>query len=139
MTSFSLPAGYPRIQRVNSFHELVTTPFAEGVNALCWVRTLPGDFSEAVGQLCASEGIATLSDARLRALSVSAQGRVAIDVLLEDQRLLREHGLAPVKLVYLFTLRVNFNTLHMRIKSVFAIHTYATTDTYTTRVWWDKQ
>jgi hypothetical protein len=33
--------GYPRIQQVNSFQELVSTPFAGGVNALCWQRTLP--------------------------------------------------------------------------------------------------
>jgi hypothetical protein len=87
---------YPRIKRVESFHELLTTPFAAGVNALCWERTLPGDFSEVVAQLGVSEGITILDELRLRALSVSAAGRAAIDVLLEDQRLLRKHGLDPV-------------------------------------------
>jgi hypothetical protein len=96
MTPFTLPPGYTRIKRVNSFHELVTTPFSGGVNALCWPRTLPGNFREVVEHLAVSEGIATLDETRLRSLPLSAAGRAAIDLLLEDQRLLREHDLAPV-------------------------------------------
>ncbi|HRE04964.1 MAG TPA: hypothetical protein PKX00_05105 [Opitutaceae bacterium] len=95
MTSFSLPADYRRIQRVSSFHELVTTPFADGVNALCWPRALPGDFGEVVRLLGVNEGIVTLDEARLRALPVGAAGRAAIAVLLEDQQRLRDHGLSP--------------------------------------------
>jgi hypothetical protein len=96
MIPFNLPAGYPRIKRVKSFQELVTTPFADGVNALCWERTLPGDFGEVVAQLGVHAGIAAIDDAQLLALPVSAAGRLAIEVLLEDQRLLRQHGVAPV-------------------------------------------
>jgi hypothetical protein len=96
MTPFKLPTGYTRIQVVKSFHELVTTPFEGGVNALCWERTLAGDFSEVVERLCVGEGITNLEDAHLQGLRVSAAGRAAIDVLLEDQRLLREHDRDPV-------------------------------------------
>ena len=96
MISTPLPHGYHRIQLVNSFHELVATPFAGGVNALCWPRTLPGDFNEVVEHLAVSEGISTLDDARLLALPVIAAGRAAIALLLEDQRRLRDHGLDPV-------------------------------------------
>lgn len=96
MTPFALPPGYPRIQRVESFQELITTPFAGGVNALCWPRLLAGDFSEVVGGLRVGVGITTLDDVRLDALAVSAAGRVAIDMLRDDQRLLRAHGLDPV-------------------------------------------
>lgn len=96
MTPFTLPWDYPRIQTVNTFHELVTTPFASGVNALCWERTLPGDFGEVVAQLGIIEGITTLDEARLVALALSAAGRDAIATLLEDLRLLRTHGLSPV-------------------------------------------
>ena len=96
MTLFTPPSGYPRIRTVNSFHELVTAPLADGVNALCWPRTLPGDFGEVVELLGAGEGITALDDERLLSLPVSAAGRVAIEVLLEDQRLLREHDRAPV-------------------------------------------
>lgn len=92
---FSSP-DYPRIRRVNDFHELVATPFANGINALCWERTLPGDFREVVSLLGAVEGIVTLDEARLLALPVSAAGRTAIDIMLEDQRLLRARNLDPV-------------------------------------------
>lgn len=92
---FTLP-DYPCIKRVNSFAELVATPFAGEVNALCWPRVLPGDFDEVVARLGAGEGIDTLDEARLRALPLSAAGRTAVDVMLEDLRLLRSHALDPV-------------------------------------------
>ena len=63
MTPFLPPPGYARIRVVTSFHELVTTPFAGGVNALCWPRTLPGDFGEVVKLLGAGDGIETLDEA----------------------------------------------------------------------------
>jgi hypothetical protein len=96
MIPFALPSGYTRIKLVKSFHELVTTPFADGVNALCWQRTLSGDFGEVVEHLAAGGGITTLDDARLEGLPVNVAGRAAIDILLEDQRLLRDRGLDPV-------------------------------------------
>jgi len=95
MPLFISPPGYTRIKVVDSFHELVTTPFGGGINALCWQRTLPGDFSEIVEQLAVKEGITSLADTRLKALSLSVAGRIARDVLLEDQRLLRDHGIIP--------------------------------------------
>ena len=91
-----LPDGYGRIRLVNSFEELATTRFADGVNALCWPRVLIGDFAEVVARLGDGEGIITLDDDRLRALSVSTAGRTAIGHLLEDQRLLRDLDLDPV-------------------------------------------
>ncbi len=94
--SFNFPADYPRIRRVHSFSELVSTRFADGVNALCWERSLPGDFSEVVARLGTGEGIVTLEEEVLRALPVSAAGRVAIEVMLADLALLRAQELAPV-------------------------------------------
>lgn len=38
MTPFTPHPGYARINVVKSFAELVATPFAGGVNALCWER-----------------------------------------------------------------------------------------------------
>ena len=96
MDSFCLPSDYPRIKRVNSFQELINTRFADGINALCWERTMRGDFGEVVQRLGVSEEVTPISEARLRELPVSAAGRAAIEMLLEDQRLLREHGAAPV-------------------------------------------
>ena len=96
MIPFSLPPGYNRIKVVNSFHELVSTPFGHGVNALCWQRTLPGEFSEIVAQLGVGEGITTLDDTRLHSLRAGAANRAAIDILLEDQHRLRAVDLEPV-------------------------------------------
>jgi hypothetical protein len=90
-----LPAN-PRIKIVPSFAELVATPFAGGVNALCWPRELPGDFAAVVQALGTGEGVTTLDAARLNALELGAEGRLARDVLLADLQLLETQGLAPV-------------------------------------------
>jgi len=92
----SLPSSYARVRRVNSFHELISTRFENGVNALCWERTLPGDFGEIVNLLGTDIGITTLEENQLLQLPISAAGKIAVGILLEDQRLLREHGLDTV-------------------------------------------
>ncbi|MBI5767022.1 MAG: hypothetical protein HZA93_04455 [Verrucomicrobia bacterium] len=79
-----------------SFEELVATPFGHGVNALCWQRTLPGDFEEVVTQLAVHDGMASLNDDLLRALPLSRAGRTAVEVLLADQERLRSRGLDPL-------------------------------------------
>lgn len=86
----------PRIRRVQSFDELASTPFANGINALCWERTLPGDFRDVVARLGPGEGLVALDEARLRSLLLSAAGRTAVDVLLSDLQLLRARELEPV-------------------------------------------
>ncbi len=94
--TLNLPSNYPRIQQVRSFQELISTPFADGVNALCWERALPGNFGEVVARLGDGEGIVTLEEERLNSLPVSAAGRLAIEHMLADLRLLRAQELAPV-------------------------------------------
>ncbi len=83
------------IRDVDNFHDLVTTPFAHGINAVCWRRALPGDFAEVVAALGGGEGIIGLDEARLRGLRLGEAGRVAIECMLEDLRRLRAHGFAP--------------------------------------------
>lgn len=94
--SADFPIHHPRIRRVNSFAELVGTPFADGVNALCWPRALAGDFAEVLARIEPDEGLETLDAARLRSLHVGSDGRVAIETMLADLELLETHGLAPV-------------------------------------------
>jgi len=96
MTPLALPPDYPRIKVVGSFDELVGARLVDGVNALCWRRELPGGFEEVVERLGAGEGIVTLDEGRLTELTVSVEGRKAIEFLLEDQRRLRERELDPV-------------------------------------------
>ena len=95
MNPLTLPSDYSRIQVVSSFEELLATRFEGGVNALCWLRELSGDFAEVVEKLAASEGITALDEAVLNGLPVSAAGKVAIAVMLGDLRLLREQGRSP--------------------------------------------
>jgi len=87
--------GQPRVRQVRSFEELRTTRFADGVNALCWERTLTGDYAEVIAKLGPGEGIVPLDDERIRALELSSAGRLAAEAMLADQQLLRDHDLAP--------------------------------------------
>ena len=89
------PLDYPRIKIVNSFEELVGTPWAAGINALCWRRTLSGDYRDIVGQLGPVEGIVSLDEESLASLSLSEAGKEARKQLLTDLRLLQGFGLSP--------------------------------------------
>jgi hypothetical protein len=90
------PAANDRIGLVGSFAELAATPFAGRINALCWPRHLPGDFGEVVSQVGDADDMVTLDEARLGALPVSAAGRLAVEALIADLQLLREHQRDPV-------------------------------------------
>ena len=96
MAALFLPSDYPRIKVVKSFDELVGTPFASGINALCWQRELDGDFGEVIRQLTVKEGITTLDEAALSNLALSGNGKNAVAAMLKDLRLLRNAGLDPV-------------------------------------------
>jgi hypothetical protein len=90
---------------VHSFAELLSTPFAGEVNALCWPRALSGDFTEVIAKLPVRPGIAALEDDEMLALELSAAGQQARDAMLGDLRLLREHGLLP-----------ELNTIHGHVR-----------------------
>lgn len=84
--------------RVGSFAELVAQPFVRGVNAVCWERTLAGDYAEVVRLIGdgGGEPITVLDEATLQGLPVSAAGRLAVNQMLADYRLLRDLDLDPV-------------------------------------------
>jgi hypothetical protein len=96
MGALSLPPNYPRIKLVKSFNELMSTPFANGINALCWQRELDGDFAEVLRCLQPGKGITGLDAPSLRALPLSDAGKNAVDAMLGDLRLLQEAQLDPV-------------------------------------------
>lgn len=96
MSPLLLPSDYPRIKVVGSFEEMIATPFSDGINALCWPRTLAGDFGEVVALLGAGEGIVALDETRLTRLPAGPAGRAAITHLLEDQERLRQQERDPV-------------------------------------------
>lgn len=85
-----------RVRLVGNFQELLTTPFGDGVNAFCWSRSLPGDYAEVVAKLGPGEGLVALDEERLRSLELSGKGKVAVEQMLGDLRLLRDAGRDPV-------------------------------------------
>ncbi len=84
-----------QIQYVTNFHDLVTTPFHGNINAICWTRELIGDFGEIVNQIEVQDNMVELHPEELHELVLSAQGKLARDILLHDMKLLEAHGASP--------------------------------------------
>jgi hypothetical protein len=84
------------IQRVTSFQDLVSTPFHGEINAICWTRTLIGDFAEIVEKIELNENIRVLDEDALLELSLSEKGQLAREILLNDFKLLTSQGASPV-------------------------------------------
>ena len=85
----------PQIQYVHNFHDLVATPFQGNTNAICWTRELIGDFGEIVNQIEVQDNMVELHPDELHELVLSAQGKLARDILLHDMKLLEAHGASP--------------------------------------------
>lgn len=85
-----------QIHRVTNFQDLISTPFHGEMNAVCWNRTLTGDFSEIANKIGLNGNIATLDQNELLELQLSEQGQLAHEVLLNDLRVLKDHGASPV-------------------------------------------
>ena len=84
------------IHCVTNFQDLISTPFHEEMNAICWSRTLSGDFSEIVQKIELNENMAELDEELLRALSLSEQGQLARTILLNDLKMLKAQGASPI-------------------------------------------
>ncbi|MDQ8190900.1 hypothetical protein [Roseibacillus persicicus] len=84
MTTRDLTSQGPRIKEVASFEELVSGSFSDGINALCWRRTLAGDFAELVANLQPQEGILPLDESLLKELPLGVGGKRAVAEILED-------------------------------------------------------
>jgi hypothetical protein len=90
-----LPSDYDRIKVVNSFDELVKTPMGPRINALCWQRTLDGNFNELAELLHNENEITPLDEELFSSLRLSPHGQRAAEILLQDRDLMRGHGLSP--------------------------------------------
>ena len=84
-----------QIQHVSNFQDLVSTPFQGEMNAICWQRELIGNFSEIVGQVEFNGNMAELDREELVELQLSRKGQLAREILLNDYKLLKEHGASP--------------------------------------------
>jgi hypothetical protein len=95
MTPFTHPLSFPRVKTVSDFDALVSTPFTNGVNALCWPRSLDGDYAEVMRAISGDDPIINLDDTALRSLSLTAVGRLAAETMIADLHRLRARGLDP--------------------------------------------
>lgn len=84
------------IQYVTSFQDLVSTRFIGVINAICWAHKLTGDFSEIVKKVELNGNITEICEDELRELQLSEQGQLAREVLLNDLKMLQDHGASPV-------------------------------------------
>jgi hypothetical protein len=85
-----------QIHSVTNFQDLVSTPFDGEMNAICWNRQLTGDFSEIVNKIPLNGNMVVLEEEELLALTLSEQGQLARELLLNDLNLLKSHGAAPI-------------------------------------------
>jgi hypothetical protein len=81
---------------INNFNELITTPFKDNYNAICWKRILEGDFEELVNAITLEENMMELSEEDLLELKLSENGIIARDTILSDLKLLSNLGFEPV-------------------------------------------
>lgn len=84
------------IQFVSSFKELISTAFQGDVNAICWKRELTGDFSEIVAKIELDENIIELNEKDLLKISLSEEGQIAREIILNDLGLLKAQGASPI-------------------------------------------
>lgn len=84
-----------QIQSVTNFRDLVTIALHGEMNAVCWKRELKGDFSEIEKKIVAKENIKVIDEYKLLELELTEQGQLARDIILNDLKLLKEHGASP--------------------------------------------
>lgn len=85
-----------QMKRVTSFQDLVSTSFHGELNAICWERKLNGDFSEIVNKIAFTGNMTIIEEEELLELHLSEQGQLAREILLNDLKLLKEHGASPI-------------------------------------------
>jgi hypothetical protein len=90
-----IPNPSHQIQIVFNFQDLVSTPFQGNTNAICWTRELIGDFEEIVNSIEVDDNMVELHPDDLRELVLSEAGQLARDIILNDMKLLEEHGASP--------------------------------------------
>ena len=91
----SMTSEHSQLIYVSSFEELINTKFMGQRNAICWQREVQGDFKEIVDQLELEDDLTEISIEDLLALSLSKQGNLAREILLNDIKLLTEIGALP--------------------------------------------
>lgn len=84
-----------QILQIDGIQDLIAKDFNGRINAMCWQRELKGDFLEIVKKIEATGNLLTLKEKQIIELDLSMQGQLARKVILEDIRVLKEHGAEP--------------------------------------------
>ncbi len=80
---------------VSTFDQLIKTEYEGTVNAICWKRNLSGDFKEIVAKLQLKDNVTDVSIEDLLSLSLSPEGVMARELILNDLKLLADFGALP--------------------------------------------
>jgi hypothetical protein len=86
---------HSQIKVVSSFEALMNTGFQGNQNALCWERSLEGDFEEIVSKLKLKENVTEIYPKDLLELQLSEKGDIARNIILDDLQLLKDFGASP--------------------------------------------
>ena len=81
---------------VTNFQELISSSFQGNINAINWSRELKGDYKEIVDAIVFEGNLIEINKEDLLALNLTEQGEIARNVLLEDLKLLEDHGASPI-------------------------------------------
>ena len=84
-----------QIKTVSSFKELINREFQGDNNAICWQRNLVGDFGEIVSKLELKNNITEVSVEDLENLTLTDHGELAIEIIINDLKLLTDFGASP--------------------------------------------
>ncbi|MDD7913545.1 hypothetical protein [Polaribacter ponticola] len=85
-----------QIQIVKNFEALISSKFQGDLNAMCWNRTLEGDFSEIINKFTINRNITEVNVAQLLTLQLSKKGQIAREIIINDLKLLKKHGASPI-------------------------------------------
>jgi hypothetical protein len=91
-----MPNTSPQILNALNFEELISAHFLGEKNAIVWQRHLTGNFAEIVSKIEGEENIIVINEEDLNALQLSEAGQIAREIILNDLKLLRDFGAAPV-------------------------------------------
>jgi hypothetical protein len=81
---------------VDTFEELVNTPFKGKINALSWSREIEGDYEEIINAFDFQENIYEIDPLELQNLTLSEAGVKARNNIINDYELLQNLGASPV-------------------------------------------
>ena len=88
-------ADHAQISVVSNFSELINANFQGDQNAICWHRSLLGDFKEIVAKLELKENMTEVSVEDLLMLQLSEKANLARNVILSDIQQLTDFGASP--------------------------------------------